>query len=363
MECGYPQRYFHSLDVEDIIKIKIPRSEEDFVAWHYERTGCFSFRSANRLGIDLRDAKAVAGSSARPNGERPIWKKLWKLPIPQKVKVFAWRVAHNGLATQANKIARKIAVISACALCGDVEDVHHAVIQCPHARDLRLAMRGKWAIPTEEDLHHPGHEWLLHLIDKYDAEVMGRLVLILWRACYIRNELAHTTRKLSITASVGFLMNYWESLCAVRQQPGLDAKGKRPVNFPHAPVDADQCTKLNRWEAPGAGIIKVNVDGAFADEGSAGYGVVIRDEKEDVLLSAWGIISNATNAEEVELIACQEGAKLAARWVQNPTILESDCLAAINLLLKPMSQRSASAFIIKDALSAERSCPCFVSSM
>jgi hypothetical protein len=34
--------------------------------------------------------------------------------------------------------------------------------------------------------------------------------------------------------------------------------------------------------------IKVNVDGAFMEEWHAGYGVVIRDDKGAVILSAWG---------------------------------------------------------------------------
>ena len=94
-------RYFYRYDVEETMKIKIPRGgEEDFVAWHYEKTGCFSVRSAYRLGVNLRDKDELASSSVWEHGERPVWKKLWGLPIPQKVEVFAWRVAQNGLATQ-----------------------------------------------------------------------------------------------------------------------------------------------------------------------------------------------------------------------------------------------------------------------
>jgi hypothetical protein len=63
---------------------------------------------------------------------------------------------------------------------------------------------------------------------------------------------------------------------------------------------------------------------------------VIRDEQGQVLLSAWGIIDNASSAEQVELVACNEGVKLAARWVPRPAILESDCPTAVNLILKPI---------------------------
>jgi hypothetical protein len=122
-------RFFHSFDIEEIKKIKIPRNcEEDFVAWHYEKTDCFSVRSVYRLGIELRDIGKVTSSSMHADGERQIWKKLWQLPVPPKVKVFSWHVVHNGLVVQANKKSRGMEVQATCALCGGVEDVHHVVI-------------------------------------------------------------------------------------------------------------------------------------------------------------------------------------------------------------------------------------------
>jgi hypothetical protein len=64
-------------------------------------------------------------------------------------------------------------VLATCALCVDVEDVHHVVIQCPHAKSLRQAMRKKWILLREKDLQYNGHEWLLRVIDKDDPEVAG----------------------------------------------------------------------------------------------------------------------------------------------------------------------------------------------
>ena len=85
------ERYFYQHDVEVIKKIKIPwRPSEDFVAWHHEKSGCFTVRSAYKLGVSLKDIDSDLGSSSsRPDGSRPVWKKLWSLPIPHKVRIFA----------------------------------------------------------------------------------------------------------------------------------------------------------------------------------------------------------------------------------------------------------------------------------
>jgi hypothetical protein len=67
-------------------------------------------------------------------------------------------------------------------------------------------MRDLWALPGEKELSYSGR--LLRIIDKVDTEMASKLILLLWRAWFVRNELTHSGRKLSIVASVGFLKNY-----------------------------------------------------------------------------------------------------------------------------------------------------------
>ena len=46
-----------------------------------------------------------------------------------------------------------------------------------------------------------------------------------------------------------------------------------------------------RWVPPEDGQIKINVDGAFTNNGGASVGVVIRNSEGTILLSAWRVIS------------------------------------------------------------------------
>ena len=174
------ERFFHRNDIDEILKIKLPGgNNEDAVAWHYEKTGCLLVRSAYKLGMDWKEIGTTTSPSSNTNGERMVWKKLWALQLPPKVKVFAWKLAHNGLATQSNKVAHRMAKQSTCLICGREEDGHHAVLMCPHARTLRSAMRKFWKLPSEDKLSFAGYEWLLRLIDNNEAEIMGHLILIL----------------------------------------------------------------------------------------------------------------------------------------------------------------------------------------
>lgn len=66
---------FHEFDVEEICKIKLPNTEvEDCVAWHSEKNGVFTVRSAYKLGSQLKQQMgAAASSSVRDADNRSIW--------------------------------------------------------------------------------------------------------------------------------------------------------------------------------------------------------------------------------------------------------------------------------------------------
>lgn len=95
---------FNKFDAEEIEKIKIPSHEvEDVIAWHYESSGRFTVKSAYNLAYRInRNSTTGASSSANEVGDRCIWDTIWKAKVPQKIKVFGWRVATQSLATNHN---------------------------------------------------------------------------------------------------------------------------------------------------------------------------------------------------------------------------------------------------------------------
>ena len=91
-------------------------------------------------------------------------------------------------------------------------------------------------------------------------------------------------------SSIGFLLNYWETMCNIREEEAPDRKGKG-VRNKHSKVKSTK-EKMNlRWVPPEDGQIKINVDGAFTNNGGASVGVVIRNSEGTILLSAWRVIS------------------------------------------------------------------------
>ena len=63
-----------------------------------------------------------------------VWKCIWQLNLPHKLRHFAWKARRNILATKDNLKRRKIVVDDECVLCGlSVETTCHLLWFCKHA--------------------------------------------------------------------------------------------------------------------------------------------------------------------------------------------------------------------------------------
>lgn len=177
-------RIFWPIDAEVICNIRIPsRVEEDCVAWHPDKHGLFSVRSAYKLGWCL--AQENNSSSSNPVGMQKSWD-------PHKVKIFAWKAASNCLATMKNKFKRKLEASAICSICGrEEEDIVHALCWCPQAGYLWSAMKESGCISVVLDRTNRGPTWVFDLLETLPETQRAICLMILWRNWYVRNEITH----------------------------------------------------------------------------------------------------------------------------------------------------------------------------
>ena len=151
-------RFFHPADIDIISKIRMsPRLAKDILAWAPETNGIFTVRSAYQFAMDERERPLATAMSRAPDGRRAIWKTIWGCPAPPKVRVFAWRIVTNSLATWANKFSRHLELSDICPICGvEREDGFHAMCRCPLAKELWHAMALDWVIPRVESIRNTG---------------------------------------------------------------------------------------------------------------------------------------------------------------------------------------------------------------
>jgi ribonuclease HI len=361
--CLYPH------DAEEVLKIRLTnRNEEDFIARHYEKSEMFSVRSAYKLALQPHQAEQrQEGSSRNLDGSRALYKEIWSAKVPPKVRIFAWRLLHDGLATQCIRMKRTLTDDATCQVCGrEEETAFHAVIRCTKATALRHEMRKHWLLPEEKPFVFSGPDWLLSILSSADVDTKAKILMLLWRAWHLRNDMIHGKGKAMVTGSALFLKSYGESLNLTERKKltDLDEKGKEKIPEGARSVRAmtgeagRKKDKKSKWEAPEQGWIKVNVDAGYNSEsGQAGAGVIARDEAGLVVLSAWKFLSRCSSPEEAEAMACLEGIRLAVEWMGKPTRLESDCLTIINCLREGDARRAAWSSINNEIIEVGRLLP------
>lgn len=106
---------FFEPDISMIARIPVGRVQEDFWAWHPDRLGNFTVRSAYKLSVQLRRNDETPASSG--GQDKKFWRKLWSLPVPPKVRNFWWRVIKGFVPARAVLCQRHIEQIGFCQAC------------------------------------------------------------------------------------------------------------------------------------------------------------------------------------------------------------------------------------------------------
>jgi hypothetical protein len=244
------RRHFMPVDVEVIEKIKPSRrNAHDFIAWHPDKRGQFTVRSAYRLALESEmRVQAVGATSSRPDGQRPDWKLIWGCPVPPKVRLYCMEAdfeSSNALATQGNKHQRWMGTTATCLICGqENEDTYHTFIRCPHARGLWHTMRQVWDLPNDEVFVPSGPEWLLHAMCDMPETQRVMVLMIMWRIWHVHNEITHQKTPRPTEGSKRFLLSYVDSLLFINQHPRADfIKGKQVVSY--MPNQGKRCHLLD----------------------------------------------------------------------------------------------------------------------
>jgi hypothetical protein len=130
---------FFAPDADSIMSIPLRSSVgDDWLAWSKEKSGIYTVRSAYRALMEARQSEEARNDASVPSSsdnDVDVWKRLWKLPVVPKVRVFWWRVLRGILPDYRTLSRRHIMENSTCALCkAESEDVMHALIECSHAK-------------------------------------------------------------------------------------------------------------------------------------------------------------------------------------------------------------------------------------
>jgi hypothetical protein len=107
------------VDVERILEIPINhKGFDDFLAWNHTSHGSYTVHSGYHLQWKHQFG-ASAGQLALPGGSTNnlVWKTLWHLKLPSKVKIFNWRSLHGIVPLKCIIANRHIGTSASCPIC------------------------------------------------------------------------------------------------------------------------------------------------------------------------------------------------------------------------------------------------------
>ncbi|XP_050281937.1 uncharacterized protein LOC126722840 [Quercus robur] len=151
------------------------------------RSGYFYLKTEARSTIPLR----------RNNTEmlRPLWKKIWKLSLPCKVRNFLWRACRNAIPMK-NLQRHCVVDDPLCPLCSQHEEnVLHALWSCPELAQV-WNEDNQWSF-KDRMTFHDFPQLLLHVLNsECSVELFAMQVWMVW---FRRNKVR--------TAPPGFPLN------------------------------------------------------------------------------------------------------------------------------------------------------------
>ena len=116
---------------------------------------------------------------------KPLWKKIWSLSVPCKIRNFLWRACKNAIPTLNNLKRRCVVEDSKCSLCAQHdEDVIHALRSC-----LTLAQvwnkDPQWSFRGQKVFHDFTH-LITHIFELWCSVEL--FVMQIWKIWYQRNK-------------------------------------------------------------------------------------------------------------------------------------------------------------------------------
>ncbi|XP_068340019.1 uncharacterized protein [Pyrus communis] len=313
-------------------------SRNDRLIWDLSKNGCYSVKSGYRW---LQSRSMAVRDKRRPSVRgvpKALWKGIWKLEVPPKLRHFLWLTVHNCLPTRDALFRRRASQVSTCPICCcHDETIEHIFLSCSWV--VPIWFGGALGYKVDRLSLPDWLDWILAVFSPNfcisgDSNWRRSYIVFtcwcIWKArCdFVFNGVSINPSKVlaAISAAVS-------SFFGARVVEGARRGGVGRGISPDA-----------RWCAPASPFVKINVDASWSKASKKGFvGMVVRDMESKFVAAARYAI-NAPSAAAAEASAllhgCQFGADLGVRYV----ILESDSLEAIKCLSSSLSMGSWEAF-------------------
>uniref|UniRef100_A0A2N9G7B6 Reverse transcriptase domain-containing protein n=1 Tax=Fagus sylvatica TaxID=28930 RepID=A0A2N9G7B6_FAGSY len=244
------------------------RNPADSLIWGATKQGIYTVRSGYHLLLHERN-QAEPGTSDTTRMSQ-LWKTIWSVQIPSKIRHFLWRACHSSLPTRSNLHHRHVLDDPRCNSCTDqIESTIHTLWQCKSIAPIWHSI--SWGQTLSKIAYTDCIDLIYQCTQTLSTNELQLFAVICWSIWYRRNRLrlqqpADTNTQLVRRARETLLEFH-----------AAQDRGKQRSMQPNS-------TTVIKWKPPEVSRFKVNYDGAvFSDRNEAGIGVIIRNHRGEVM--------------------------------------------------------------------------------
>ncbi|CAH9084823.1 unnamed protein product [Cuscuta epithymum] len=280
---------------------------KDELIWAANKNGKYSVRSCYQM--------------LSPHVEnRQAWTRVWKLNLPPKMKTFFWQVCTDCLPSKERLLQRRVSVWPVCSTCGvDRESTLHVFQDCVLAKEV-------WWSQNKSFLQVGATTfaaWADAVKGRCSKEELEQFVLICWSLWKSRNDKLWkniSTFWRGVVARGETMLAGWKEARVQQSDWKASSGGERGGG------DGTQ----GKWQPPGAGVVKINVDAAVHSHGDwRGLGLVARNDKGSFIAGRSVRERGRFSVSTTEALAIREAVLWAAQAGWAEVIIESDALSVV----------------------------------
>ncbi|GKU89382.1 hypothetical protein SLEP1_g3524 [Rubroshorea leprosula] len=306
---------FSEYEAQLVLSIPLSwRSLEDDWVWQHTREGCYSVKSGYHVACHSHQNPQQPSSSA---GEFR-GQILWRLELPERIKVFLWSAYRDILPTKENLRKRRVDIDNYCPVCGEMAETGvHVLKDCQFARAVWLGSQLNLRVADMQvDSFAEFFDTVALTVDQRKLALFGVVCWSLWNN---RNDILWESKRQQpqhvCEMAVRFLQEYGE---AVRHKCGTRGGPRRGEI---------------KWEPPDESHFKVNVDGAlFQNSKEFGVGAVVRDCNGEVIAAMSCRRQGTLRVEAVEAYGLRGALQWAYELGLRKIIVECDCAVVVQWL-------------------------------
>jgi ribonuclease HI len=312
---NYIQQNFCPRDVLEIMKIPLNLLQnEDAPIWKCSRNGSYNVRSAY---YNLME-NVIDNNHLKVEGN---WKKLWKLKVPNKVKIFLWRVLRGCLPVRARLSSKGVQCDTKCPCCGEYEENEwHCFVGCMTAQEVWMGTECWQEVEKYSTNAMSFVSMILNMLEELDNKNMTVVAMMMWSLWWRRNQKCWNDNLPTVHATIR------------RTRENL-YDWKQAQRCGTAAVHTNADPELLSWRKPPVGSLKCNIDAAvYIEQNIFCIGACLRDEQGQFMKAFAKRFEGQPNISEAEAIGLLEALKWLNTMHTNHVYLETDSMQVVNYL-------------------------------